>query len=136
VEEWDAHLTKLLKELDRLDANQGNTLRNRLADFEREHAKALKQWEVTRKRAYWVQVAQRNLLKRHGKLAKSANNLLRVLRYGKALLASDKDLANFEAALKRRKTRLRVAKLRKKQKTVKGVIYDIPIPLSHESVIP
>lgn len=65
---------------------------------------------------------------KHQKLSMNVAHLIKELRYGKALLATNQDLQAFERAIKKRRTRLRVAKLRKKVKSYPNAVLDIPVP--------
>lgn len=128
VEEWTAVLERYTRDLDRLQRDKIAPLTHRLDKFEREWPEIRKVLRQARSNYVAVRLRQRAYARQMARVRSSILGLLKALRYGKALLATDADMEALERALKRRKTRLRVQKLRKKKKAIKAALHDIPVP--------
>lgn len=116
VEEWGALLQQHIAVAARIEREELPELKLRYEDWAKEYAELRKLHSALRITAKNLKRRQLDLGKRFGRISLTIHKLRENLHYGNALLASHQDIEAFEKAVKRRRTRLRVAKLRKKQK--------------------
>lgn len=128
MEEWQAQLQQHLRDLEKLTREAMPRLDFAYAEFGRRRQAAQAAQAALRIAMKHVDERHRYVGQRHVRITAQVLNLVKQLRYGKALLATNQDLQAFERAIKKRRTRLRVAKLRKHRKAYKGAVAEIPVP--------
>lgn len=109
-------LQRYLGDLARLQRDKIDPLEHHLAEFDKTWATVNKVIRDVRGKHQLVRQKQKAYRKRTARMLVQINALLKALKLGKALMATEDDVVALERAIKQRKTRLKVQRHRRKKK--------------------